>query len=78
MIRKPEPGLSEARKRADQRARIERLKAEARELSGGDMLCDGSEDDEHLDIVEQFWERVVAFERADKEDHPAPWEQAED
>src|SRR5579871_5023041 len=50
-------------KRIDQEIRINELKAEAEALSGGTIYSDGS-DDCPPDIAEQFWERVVAFEKA--------------
>jgi hypothetical protein len=50
-------------KRIDQEIRINELKAEAEELSGGQIHSIES-DDCPPDISEQFWERVVAFEKA--------------
>jgi hypothetical protein len=50
-------------KRIDHEIRINELKAEAAELTGGEMYCDESADCPP-EIGEQFWQRVVAFEKA--------------
>ena len=55
--------LSRELGKADRRIRIERLKKEVEEVSGGEMVTSGSEEDEHSPIVEEFWERVLEFER---------------
>jgi hypothetical protein len=47
----------------DQKQRLERLKAEARRLSGGDLKSFGI-DNLSPDIAEQFLRRVIAFETA--------------
>lgn len=47
----------------DQNQRLERLKAEARRLSGGDMNSFGI-DNLPPDIAEQFLQQVIAFETA--------------
>ena len=57
-------GLSTELAQADRRIRIESLKREAARLNDGNMLCGGSEKAEHLPILEEFWERVVAYEKA--------------
>jgi hypothetical protein len=57
-------GLSTELAQADRRIRIESLKREAARLNDGNMTCGGSEKEEHLPILEKFWERVVAYEKA--------------
>jgi len=56
--------LSRELEKADRRIRIERLKKEFEAVSGGEMVTSGSEEDEDSPIVEEFWERVLEFERA--------------
>ncbi len=50
--------------KADRRIRIERLKKEAEEISGGEMMAWSSHEDDESPVVEAFWEHVVAFENA--------------
>jgi len=54
-------------KEEPQRQRIEKLKQEAAELAGGEMI---SWEDETLplDFQEQFWRSVVSFERGAGDD----------
>ncbi|MBM4144192.1 MAG: hypothetical protein FJ225_11465 [Lentisphaerae bacterium] len=56
--------LSRELEKTDRRIRIERLKKEAEEISGGEMVTSGSEEDEDSPVVEEFWERVLEFEKA--------------
>ena len=55
--------LSHEQEKANRRIRIERLKKEAEELSGGEMLAWDNGRDEDAELVEKFWQRVVAFEK---------------
>jgi len=50
--------------KADRRIRIQRLKNEVEEISGGEMVASGGHEDEGSPVVEEFWERVVEFEKA--------------
>lgn len=54
--------------RIDQQIRINELKHEAEELSGGEMSSFEA-DDLPPDIAEQFWDQVVAFEKAPRTTH---------
>ena len=56
--------LSRELEKADQRIRIERLKREAEDICGGEIVAGGGDADEDLPILEEFWEHVVAFEKA--------------
>lgn len=56
--------LSRELEKADRRIRIERLKAEAEEMVGGELVASGGDEDEDSPIVEEFWQRVVDFENA--------------
>ena len=47
----------------DPEVRIEKLKREVEELTGGKMISNVSEDCP-LEIEEKFWEQVIAYERA--------------
>jgi hypothetical protein len=62
--KKQDEALSTKLAQADCRIRIESLKREAARLNNGNMTCGGSEKEEHLPILEKFWERVVAYEKA--------------
>ncbi len=59
--------LSRELEKADRRIRIQRLKREANEISGGEMEAWSLDEDSEL--VEEFWERVVAFEKAPRRTH---------
>jgi len=50
--------------RNEQEARIERLKAQAADASGGRLVCSESADGLDPDLREEFWRRVVEFENA--------------
>lgn len=56
--------LSRELEKVDRRIRIERLKQEAEEISGGMMEASGGDEDDDSPLVEAFWEHVVAFEKA--------------
>lgn len=56
--------LSRELEKVDRRIRIERLKQEAEEISGGEMLVSGGDEDEDSPVAEEFWERVLEFEKA--------------
>jgi hypothetical protein len=56
--------LSQELEKADRRIRIERLKAEAEEIGGCELVAAGGDEDEDSPIVEEFWQRVVDFESA--------------
>jgi len=56
--------LSGELEKVDRRIRIDHLKKEAWELSGGEMMTWSGGEDEDSPVVEEFWERVVAFEKA--------------
>jgi len=56
--------LSRELEKADRRIRVDRLKREAEEISGGEMVAWSDGEDEDSPIVEEFWEHVVAFEKA--------------
>ena len=62
--KKQDKALSTKLAQADRRIHIESLKREAAQLNNGNMSCGGSEKEEHLPILEKFWERVVAYEKA--------------
>ena len=55
--------LSRELEKADRRIRIARLKNEAEEISGGEMVVSGGDEDEDSPVAEEFWERIVAFEK---------------
>jgi hypothetical protein len=59
-----ESDISRELERVDRRIRIERLKREAEEISGGEIVASNSGEDEDSPIAEEFWERVVEFEKA--------------
>jgi len=63
------PELSRELEKVDRRIRIERLKEEVEEICGGEMVASGGEEDEDSPIVEEFWKRVLAFERAPRGTH---------
>ena len=50
--------------KVDRRIRIDRLKQEVEEISGHEMLAWSSDDDADSELAEEFWEHVVAFEKA--------------
>ena len=50
--------------RVDQEIRINELKAEAEELTGGEMATFEA-DDAPPELVEQFWQNVVEYEKAE-------------
>ena len=56
--------LSRELEKADQRIRIETLKREAEEVCGAEIVEGGGDDDEDLSVIEEFWEHVLAFEKA--------------
>jgi hypothetical protein len=56
--------LSRELDKVDRRLRIDRLKKEAEEISGGEMVASGGCEDDDSPVVEEFWERVVEFEKA--------------
>jgi hypothetical protein len=56
--------LSRELEKVDRRIRIERLKKEAEEISGGEMVAWNGNEDEDSPVVEEFWERVLEFEKA--------------
>jgi len=56
--------LARELEKVDRRIRIERLKKEAEEISGGEMVVSGSHEDDDSPVVEEFWERVLEFEKA--------------
>ena len=60
----PHYDLSRELEKADRRIRIDRLKQEAEEISGGEMVAWSSGNDDGSPVEEEFWERVVAFEKA--------------
>ena len=49
--------LSRELEKVDRRIRIERLKQEAEEISGGEMVASGSHEDDDSPVVEEFWNR---------------------
>ncbi|MDQ3753147.1 MAG: hypothetical protein M3371_00260 [Acidobacteriota bacterium] len=55
---------TDALEQDERKAPIERLKRQAEQLSGGEMLSHVS-DDCPSEIAEQFWEQVVAYEGAE-------------
>jgi len=63
-VRKLKPKTSRRRKRADRRKRIEQIKAELMEMSGGDMLTEDNPKFADSEVVEAFWENVLAIEKA--------------
>jgi hypothetical protein len=56
--------LSRELEKADRRIRIARLKNEAEEISGGEVVVSGGAEDEDSPLAEEFWERVLEFEKA--------------
>ena len=50
--------------KVDRRIRIDRLKQEVEDISGHEMVACGGNDDADTEIAEDFWEHVVAFEKA--------------
>jgi hypothetical protein len=64
-----QPDLSRKLEKVDRRIRIERLKKEAEEISGGEMVASGSHQDDDSPVVEEFWERAVDFEKAPRGTH---------
>ncbi len=56
--------LSTKLAQADRRIHIESLKREAARLNGGEMLCGDNGNEADSAIIETFWEKVVAFEKA--------------
>ncbi len=62
-FKKPERPLREQEKGVDRENRINELKRQAKELVGGEMIA-GEPDECPPDLAEQFWEHVVAYEKA--------------
>ncbi|MCX5727742.1 MAG: hypothetical protein NTZ28_02690 [Nitrospirae bacterium] len=56
--------LSRELEKVDRRIRIEGLKNEAEEISGGEMVVSDGDEDEDSPVAEEFWERVLEFEKA--------------
>ncbi len=56
--------FSQELEKAERRIRIERLRREADEICGGQMVAWSNDEDEESPLVEEFWQRVVDFERA--------------
>jgi len=50
--------------KVDRRIRIDRIKQEAEEISGHEMVAWSSDDDADAELTEAFWEHVVGFEKA--------------
>jgi len=48
--------LSRELETADRRIRIERLKAEAEEIVGGELVASGGDEDEDSPVAEEFWD----------------------
>ena len=68
--------LSRELEKADRRIRIARLKNEAEEISGGEMMVSGGDEDEDSPVAEEFWERVLEFEKAPRGTRFAQLEEA--
>jgi hypothetical protein len=68
--------LSRELEKADRRIRIARLKNEAEEITGGEMVVSGGAGDEDSPLAEEFWERVLEFEKAPRGTRFAQLEEA--
>ena len=68
--------LSRELEKVDRRIRIARLKNEAEEISGGEMVVSDGDEDEDSPVAEEFWERVLEFEKAPRSTRFAQLEEA--